>query len=123
MRATGNLIGTVSLMRIDQRHRIAELGIAIGEKSAWSQGYGSEAVRLMTDYALTFQGLHTMYLWLHGFNQRAQRAYLKAGYREAGRMRSATELNGERYDRILMDCTREDIGPSRLIGMVRQIGG
>lgn len=120
-RESGRLIGSVGFKDPDHRHGIAELGIAIGDKGAWGQGYGSEAVRLMADYGLTFLGLHTVYLWFAEFNERGHRAYLKAGFKEAGRIRGAYLLDGRRYDRVLMDCTREDLGPSRLIGMLGQI--
>ena len=89
------LIGSVSINSPDYRHGVAELGIAIGDKAAWGQGYGSEAVRLMADYGLTFLGLHTVFLWFVAFNERGHRAYLKAGFKEAGRLRGATLLNGQ----------------------------
>ncbi|MDZ4720784.1 MAG: GNAT family protein [Roseiflexaceae bacterium] len=114
-------IGSVSLSHINTRPQVAELGIAIGEKSAWGQGYGTEAVRLMTDYGFTFLNLHTIYLWHAGFNERGHRAYLKAGFKEAGRLRGARVFNGKRYDDILMDVTREEFGPSRLTGLLGQI--
>jgi RimJ/RimL family protein N-acetyltransferase len=120
-REDDSVIGSVSLQSIDYRNGTAELGIAIGDKGAWNKGYGQEAVRLMTDFGLTFCGLHTIYLWLVAFNERAQRAYLKAGYKEAGRIRQFYNVNGKRYDRILMDCTREDLGPSKLIHLISQI--
>lgn len=51
VRESRRLIGSISLMRIDAYHGRAELGITIGEKSAWGRGYGSEAVRLMLNTA------------------------------------------------------------------------
>jgi RimJ/RimL family protein N-acetyltransferase len=121
VREGARMIGSVSLMDIDDARGKAELGIAIGDKSAWGQGYGGEAVRLMADYGLTFMSLHTIYLWHVAFNQRAHRAYLRAGFKLAGRLRGAEVFDGQRYDRILMDVTREDLGPSRLRGLVGQI--
>jgi RimJ/RimL family protein N-acetyltransferase len=115
------LIGNVSLMHINHRRGVAELGIAIGDKSCWGQGYGSEAVRLMCDYGFTFLELHTIYLWHFGFNERGHHAYLKAGFKVAGRLRGGDVFNGKRYDDILMDITREDFGPSRLSRMIGQI--
>jgi len=115
------VIGSISLMSIDNRRGVTELGIAIGDKSAWGQGYGSEAVRLICDYGFTFLGLHTIYLWHVAFNERGHHAYLKAGFTQAGRIRSADVFNGQRYDRILMDITREDFGPSRLNTMIGQL--
>lgn len=121
VREGARLIGSVSLMSIDHARGAAELGIAIGDKSAWGQGYGSEAVRLMADYGFTFMNLHNIYLWHVAYNERGHHAYLKAGFKPAGRLRGADMLAGRRYDRILMDLTRDDLGPSRLRGLVRQL--
>jgi RimJ/RimL family protein N-acetyltransferase len=115
------VIGSISFNQIDVRRGVSELGIAIGDKSAWGQGYGSEAVRLLCDYGFTFLGLHTIYLWHVAFNQRGHHAYLKAGFKQAGRIRGADLFNGQRYDRLLMDITRDECGPSRLSGMIGQL--
>jgi RimJ/RimL family protein N-acetyltransferase len=114
-------IGSVSLMEINHRHGVATLGIAIGDKAAWGRGYGSEAVRLICDYGFTFLNLYHIRLWHFAFNERGHRAYLKAGFREAGRLRGTFALNGRRYDEILMEITREEFGSSALIGMLQQI--
>ena len=122
VRETGQPIGSVSLMRLNHQNGTAELGIAIGDKAAWGKGYGTEAVRLMCDYGFTFYSLHAIHLWHTGFNERGHRAYLKAGFKEAGRLRSARLFDGQRYDDVLMDITREDFGPTtlaRLIGQLR----
>lgn len=115
------MIGTVSLMNIDHRRQCAELGIAIGDKSVWGKGYGNEAVRLMCDYGFTFLNLYAIYLWHWGFNRRAGRAYLKAGFREAGRLRCGPLFNGRRYDQVLMEITRDEFGPSGVAHLVQQI--
>ncbi len=102
------LIGTCSLFDINLLHGIAELGIAIGDKTAWGQGYGREAVRLLATYGFRYLNLHNIRLWVHSFNERAYRAYLRAGFREAGRLSGATLFDGRRYDRILMELVREE---------------
>jgi RimJ/RimL family protein N-acetyltransferase len=114
-------IGSIGFHYVDTRTGVTELGVAIGDKSAWGQGYGSEAVRLMCDYGFTFLGLHTIYLWHTEFNRRGHGAYLKAGFKLAGRIRGGEVFDGQRYDRILMDITREDFGPSRLRAMIGQL--
>lgn len=121
LREEQQLIGRVQLRNFNQRHATAELSIAIGEKSCWNYGYGTETVRLITDYGLTFCGLHTIYLWHGAFNQRGHYAYLKAGFKEVGRLREAIFIDGHRYDRVLMDCTRADIGPSKLRHLIHQL--
>lgn len=115
------LIGSVSLMRVNHQFGVAELGIAIGDKLYWGRGYGSEAVRLMADYGFTFLSLHTIFLWHTEFNQRGHRAYLKAGFRVAGRLRGTTVFDGRRYDSVMMDLTRDEFGPSRLRTLIGQI--
>lgn len=107
--ANEQLIGTCNLRSIDLLHGTAELGIAIGDKTAWGQGYGREAVRLLVAYGFRYLNLYSIRLWVHGFNERARRAYLAAGFREAGRLRGATLFDGQRYDRILMEITRDDV--------------
>lgn len=114
------LIGTVSLMDITASGA-ATLGIAIGEKTAWGKGYGSEAVRLICDYGFTFLSLYAINLTYVAFNERGHRAYLKAGFREAGRLRGNRLVNGVRYDTVLMDITRDEFGPSGLIRLIGQI--
>src|SRR5262245_43855632 len=46
----GTYIGACGLRHFDPTARSCELGIGIGDKVYWSQGYGREAVRLLVDY-------------------------------------------------------------------------
>jgi len=112
-------IGSISLKNVDHKRGIAEVGILVGEKSEWGKGYGTEAVRLMADYAFTLLDLHAVHLWYWSFNERARRAYVRAGFKDAGRLRSAVAVAGKRYDHVLMDLTREDFGPSLLRDQLR----
>ncbi len=115
------MIGNVGFNTVDARKQLAEVGIAIGDKAAWGQGYGSEALRLLCDYGFTFLNLRTIYLWYTEFNARGRQAYLKAGFRDAGRIRGGDPFDGVRYDRVLMDITREDFGPTTLGRLIGQI--
>lgn len=115
------MIGNVGFNTVDARKQVAEVGIAIGDKAAWGQGYGSEALRLLCDYGFTFLNLQTIYLWYTEFNARGRHAYLKAGFRDAGRIRGGDPFDGTRYDRMLMDITRADFGPTTLGRLIGQI--
>jgi RimJ/RimL family protein N-acetyltransferase len=103
-RANSRLIGTVHLRHIDRTMRNAEYGIMIGEKDCWGKGYGTETTVLMMDYAFTVLGLHNVLLSTYGYNERAIRAYTRAGFRVMGRWREAARLGDQRYDIIFMDC-------------------
>lgn len=96
-------VGSTNLMSIDHRHGTCELGIGIMEPSRRGKGLGTEAVRLITDYAIHGLGMHNVQLCLYGYNHAGYRAYTKAGFREYGRRREAREHNGRRWDVIYMD--------------------
>jgi RimJ/RimL family protein N-acetyltransferase len=115
---SGRLIGSVSLMHINHQHGRAELGIALGDKVAWNQGYGTEAVRLMAEYGCFFLSLHAIMLSFVEFNERGQQAYLRAGFKLAGRWRQAYRIGDERYDSVWMDITRDDLDLSRMRRLV-----
>lgn len=102
--ASLQVIGSTELRHIDKTHRTAEYGIFIGEKSCWGKGYGTETTILMLDYAFTVLGLHNVVLSALGYNERAVRAYTRAGFRVMGRQREAARLGDQVYDVIFMDC-------------------
>ena len=97
-------IGTTALMGIDWRNRTADFGIMIGAAGARGRGHGTEATRLMLDYAFTALGLHSVMLGVHEYNVVGQRAYAKAGFRAFGRRREAQWMGGRFWDTILMEC-------------------
>ena len=103
-RATMRLIGHTGLINIDRRHRNAEFDILIGEPDCRGRGYGGEATRLIQEYAFVTLGLETVYLRVLAFNEAGIRAYRKAGYREAGRLRNHWFVFGRHWDMVYMDC-------------------
>jgi len=102
--ATMRLIGVTDLRHIDAVNRSAEFGIEIGEKDCWGKGYGTEATILVLDYGFNVQGLHNILLSTYDYNERAIRAYTRAGFREFGRQRECHRLGGRLYDVVYMDC-------------------
>jgi len=97
-------IGNLGLHQIDHYNRTAIFGILIGEKDCWGKGYGTEATRLVLDYAFTGLGLQNVMLNVFATNERAIRAYTRAGFREIGRRRQAHRVAGNPEDIVLMDC-------------------
>jgi RimJ/RimL family protein N-acetyltransferase len=96
-------VGGVNLHDIGQRHRTCELGIAILDPARRGKGLGTEAVILVTDYAIHALSMHNVHLRLLAFNQAGSRAYEKAGFREYGRRREAILHSGRRWDMVYMD--------------------
>jgi diamine N-acetyltransferase len=76
-------IGNTSFITIDKLNRSAEIGIVIGEKAYWNQGYGRDTMR----------GI---------------KAYENAGFKHEGRMRQAAFLDGRYYDVLFMSVLSEE---------------
>ena len=104
-------IGVANIRDFANPHGTAEFGITIGDPGERGQGYGTEATRLLLDYAFTVLGAHNVWLDTPAYNAAAIRAYEKAGFREIGRRRGARVLAGRRYDVVLMDCVVDEFAP------------
>ena len=102
------LVGHANLRDFSNHHGTAEIGISLGDVDERGKGYGSEAVRLLLDYAFQHLGVWNVWLDTAAYNHGAIRAYEKAGFREIGRRRGARVAGGTRHDIVLMDCTRDD---------------
>jgi len=111
------LIGTTSFFNFSWRSRKAEIGIMIGEKAYWNQGYGTEAMLLMLQHGFETLNLHRIYLKVYSTNPRAIRAYEKVGFVHEGRLREAHYADGVFADDLVMSMLRpeweEKIKPSK----------
>lgn len=85
--AGGRHIGNTMYYNIDAVRREAEIGITIGERDCWSKGYGTDAVRTLARHIIRATGFRRIHLKTLDWNTRAQRAFEKAGFRGAGRVR------------------------------------
>ena len=104
----GRHIGNVRLGPIRAEHRLAELSLYIGDRSAWGRGYGGETVALVTRFA--FEALHLNKTMGRSYaaNEASIRAFLRAGYRQEGRLRAHYLLDGKPMDLVVMGCTAGD---------------
>lgn len=107
-RATGRAIGNCGLHDLEFRHRRCEVGILIGDAECRGKGYGTEAMRLLLDYAFTALGMHSVMLWVYEYNIAARRCYEKIRFRAAGRRREARWFNGRYWDKIMMDILESE---------------
>ena len=96
-------VGNVGMFDIDPRNGTCELGIGILEPRRRGRGLGTDATRLITDYAIRDLGMHNVHLSVFAFNVAGIRAYRKAGFREYGRRREAWLHNGARWDIVYME--------------------
>ena len=101
-------IGNVALDKIDWKNGHAELGIFIGEKQVWGQGYGTDAVLTLLDFAFNEMNLHRIALHVMAFNQRAIRCYEKCGFVLEGTEREVVFRGGRYHDQLIMGILREE---------------
>ena len=92
-------IGNCALYYIDRTVGQAQLGITIGERDCWGQGYGCDAVAVLSNYAFRELGLLKLGLRTLENNDRAKRCFVKCGFAPCG----ALVLDGRSY--ILMELT------------------
>jgi [ribosomal protein S5]-alanine N-acetyltransferase len=85
--ADGKHIGNAMYYNIDNVRREAEIGITIGEREYWGQGYGTDAVQTLVRHIVGVTGFRRVYLKTLEWNTRAQRAFEKAGFQRCGRSR------------------------------------
>ena len=101
--SNGVLIGSIELYDLrplpPAPARFATLGVMIGERGLWGQGYGREAVGALLEWAFTRRAppLSQVRLTTFSHNLRAQRAFLASGFQEVGRtvQRDHTDVHME----------------------------
>jgi RimJ/RimL family protein N-acetyltransferase len=102
------LIGSCAFHNIEWKSRAAEVGIAIGLKASWNQGYGTETMRLMLKYGFETLNLNRIFLRVYEYNRRAIRSYEKAGFFLEGKLRQARYQAGKYYDEYIMSVLRSE---------------
>lgn len=102
------MVGNSGFHNLEWRNRNAELGIFIGDKTCWNQGYGTEVVKLLLRHGFATLNLHRIYLQVFEDNLRAIRSYEKAGFVHEGRMRQAEYHGGQFHDVLFMSVLRPE---------------
>ena len=105
------VLGIGIVFRIDYRNRNAWLGLELGPPSRWDRGYGSEAIRLMTQFGFRQLGLEKLYLGAYEGNERALRAYAKAGYQVEAELRRHHLLGDRLVTEYWLAAYRDEPAP------------
>jgi RimJ/RimL family protein N-acetyltransferase len=105
---TDQAAGQTAFVRIDWVGRMATFYIVIAEKKNWSGGYGGEATRLMVDYGFNTLNLNRIQLHVATANEKAVKAYQRAGFQIEGTLRQAMYHHGRYEDFYIMGILREE---------------
>jgi RimJ/RimL family protein N-acetyltransferase len=106
----GRHVGNIWLWDINTADAKAEVRILFGDESARGRGYGSEAICLLADLAFDTMSLRRLYAYVFSINQRAKRAFEKAGFRSEGTLRQDRRVADEYVDVYLLGQLASDRG-------------
>lgn len=96
------LIGFISLHSIEWNNQIASMAIGIGEAEYRKNGYGSEAIQLLLNYAFNELNLHKVELDVISNNDNAINCYQKNGFEKEGLAKEAILRDNQRFDKLYM---------------------
>lgn len=99
-------IGNIKLEPIDFKNKKVTLGMLIGDKEYWGKGLGTEAAKLLVDWAFDNLELEEVNLGVISENKAAIRIYEKAGFRIDKIEKRAVKHGDKDYDRIVMSIKR-----------------
>lgn len=96
----GKHIGNCSYYNLDETRGEVELGIMIGNRDYWNEGYGTDAVTTLVNYIFRQTDLNRIYLKTLDWNTRAQKSFHKCGFTPYGQMAK------DGYNFVLMEMYR-----------------
>jgi len=89
-------VGNIKLGPINMWHRFAEIGILIFP-AYWNKGYGSEAIKLISDYSFNIINLHRIFAGCLEPNINSIKAFKNAGFSEEYRIKNQYFVNNGKY--------------------------
>lgn len=101
-------IGQIDLIKIDWINRIGTIGIVIGNPDKLGKGYGTEAIKLIQEFAFNKLNLHKLDLEVRENNERAIRCYIKCGFVIEGRIRQNCFIDGKYTDTLFMGILKSE---------------
>lgn len=97
----------MTILEVNTYVRTAEFVMLLAPAER-GKGHAIEAARLTLDWAFHLAHLRTVWLKVLEPNRAGARAYEKAGFRPAGRLRRSGFWLGEPVDELIMDAVPED---------------
>jgi len=104
----GRLIGFAQLEWVDWLHGAARLNLGIGAPADRGQGFGSQAARLILNYAFDELGLHRVAAISFEYNPRAARFLERHGFSLEVRQRRAVQRDFRRWDTLHYGLLRSE---------------
>ena len=97
----GQTLGIADITNFDPKNRRAEVGLVIACNHR-RQGYGRQALRQLTDYALHVLHLHQLYAVIDGTNTPSLLLFRKAGFQEVVTIKDWLYDGRQYHDAVLV---------------------
>lgn len=101
-------LGTVILSDIDYVNGVAQVHIKMDKEKGRGQGYGTDAINAIVDYAFRELRLHCVYADVLDYNIPSHKLFKKCGFRKDGVLRSRVFKGGRFVDVISFSRLCED---------------
>lgn len=100
-------LGTIILSDIDRKNGVAQVHLKLAA-SARGQGYGTEALNLVVDYAFHQLRLHCVYAHILSYNEASQKLFQKCGFQKEGILKNRVFKDGTYIDLVSYSVTYDD---------------
>lgn len=107
LKESGRHIGNIKIGNVHPIHKHADIGLIIGDKTLWGHGFATSAIRLAVDYAFDVLKLHKLFAGILEDNKGSLKAFLKAGFMEAGCYKKHYCMGGKYCDSHIVEILHE----------------
>jgi RimJ/RimL family protein N-acetyltransferase len=120
LRGSDRLIGETGLLRMFHPWRTTDCSLVLGDRAAWGQGFGREALSLLLDHTFGNLNFHRVAVGVAAGNTRALRFWEKAGFRREGVQRDGYYLNHCYADFVMLSLLEDEYRALRAGQTARQ---
>jgi RimJ/RimL family protein N-acetyltransferase len=104
----GEPIGVAGLANINRTHRTAECYCIIGQRKFWGKGIGTEAHRIMFEWAFDKLGIEKIWADINPENIAILKVVERLGFKSEGLLRKDRIIGGRRVDVLRIGLLREE---------------
>jgi RimJ/RimL family protein N-acetyltransferase len=97
LRATGHVVGTLSVFNLSRANRRGEIGYALA-RTHWGQGLMHEALGLLVEWAFDTLQLHRLEADIDPANEASARSLQRLGFQREGLLRERWIVDGQVSD-------------------------
>jgi len=101
-------IGVCDLHNVSFKDGYAEIGYNIGDVDFRNKGYGSEAIKLLCDYAFNILNMKNLVMTIYDFNESSLRCAEKNKFQVVGRIKNRYYCMGKYNDMLYYQLTKEN---------------